>query len=120
MITHLKFISIPTCDQARALKFWTEQIGFNVLTDQDMGAQRWIELEIRHSQTRVVLFTPEGHEDRIGSGLNGAFACDNVEETYRQLKERGVEFTTPPTKQPWGEYAIFRDPDGNSFVMGSK
>ena len=121
MITHVKFVSIPSRDQKRALKFWTEQVGFTLMTDQPMGeAQRWIELQVRDSDTRFVLFTPEGQEDRIGSFFNGALACDDVEATYRQLSERGVAFDSPPRKEPWGTFATFRDPDGNQFVLSSR
>jgi predicted enzyme related to lactoylglutathione lyase len=120
MITQVKFVSIPTRDQDRALKFYTEKLGFEVATDQQFDdTQRWIELRIANSATRVVLFTPQGHDNRIGSFFNGSFACDDVEATYRQLNARGVEFTSPPTKQPWGEYAMFKDPDGNQFVLSS-
>ena len=73
----------------------------------------------RHSPTRVVLFTPEGHENRIGTFFNGSFACDDVSATYRQLKGRGVTFVQEPQKQPWGEFAMFKDPDGNQFVLSS-
>ena len=119
MITHMKFVGIPVRDQDLALRFYTEKLGFEVATDQPMGAQRWIELRIANSPTRVVLFTPEGHEDRIGTFFNGSMACDNVEATWRQLSQRGVEFAQPPTKQPWGTFAKFRDPDGNTFVLSS-
>jgi predicted enzyme related to lactoylglutathione lyase len=120
MITHLKFVGIPTADQERALGFYTEKLGFAVATDQPFSeGQRWIELRIGNSATRVVLFTPQGQEDRIGSSFNGSFACDDVKATYRQLKERGVEFVKEPDKQPWGEFAIFKDPDGNQFVLSS-
>jgi predicted enzyme related to lactoylglutathione lyase len=120
MITQLKFVSIPTSDQARALKFYTEQLGFEVSTDQPFdGKQRWIELRVGNSATRVVLFTPEGQESRIGTFFNGSFSCDDVHATYRQLKARGVEFAGEPQKQPWGEFAIFKDPDGNQFVLSS-
>jgi predicted enzyme related to lactoylglutathione lyase len=121
MITHVKFVGIPVSDQPRALRFYTEQLGFEVATDQPFNEkQRWIELRIAHSSTAVVLFTPAGHEDRIGTFFNGSFACDDVEATHRQLSERGVEFVKPPTKQPWGTFAIFKDPDGNQFVLGSR
>lgn len=121
MITNVKFVSIPTSDQDRALKFWTEQVGFTLMSDQPFSdEQRWIELAVGSSQTRFVLFTPEGQADRIGSFFNGALACDDVEATHRQLSERGVEFASPPEKQPWGTFAIFKDPDGNQFVLSSR
>ena len=121
MITHVKFVSIPTRDQDRALKFWTEQVGFTLMSDQPFSdAQRWIELSVGNSPTRFVLFTPDGQEDRIGSFFNGALACDDVEATYRQLSERGVAFDSPPQKEHWGTFASFRDPDGNQFVLSSR
>jgi catechol 2,3-dioxygenase-like lactoylglutathione lyase family enzyme len=67
MITHIKFVSIPTRDQDAALAFYTEKLGFRVITDQPFGPQRWIELRVGSSETRFVLFTPPGQEDRIGS-----------------------------------------------------
>lgn len=121
MIKHLKFVSIPTRDQDAALAFWTEKMGFRVATDQPMGdSRRWIELSIPGAQTGVVLFTPEGQEDRVGSFFNGSFHCDDIDYSYRQLSERGVRFEGPPEKQPWGSYAKFFDPDGNSFVLSSR
>lgn len=121
MITHLQFASIPTRDQDAAVSFWTEQVGFRVLTDQPMGpGKRWIELGIAGADTRIVLFTPEGQEDRIGSFFNGSFACDDAEYTYKQMKQRGVSFESAPEKQPWGTFAKFRDPDGNTFVLSSR
>jgi catechol 2,3-dioxygenase-like lactoylglutathione lyase family enzyme len=120
MITQLKFVGIPTSDQERARQFYTEKLGFAVSTDQPFDdKQRWIELRIVNSPTRIVLFTPEGHESRVGTFFNGAFTCDDVKATYRQLRERGVEFLKEPEKQPWGEFAIFKDPDGNQFVLSS-
>ena len=71
MITQLKFVGIPTSDQARALKFYTEQLGFEVATDQPFDdRQRWIELRIGNATTRVVLFTPEGHEALVRADIS--------------------------------------------------
>lgn len=121
MISHVKFVSIPTRDQDRALAFWTEKVGFRIATDQPFdGEQRWIELRVPGARTRVVLFTPKGGEDRIGSVFNGAFAAADVPQTYRTLLDRGVEFDSPPQEQPWGTFATFKDPDGNQFVLSSK
>jgi predicted enzyme related to lactoylglutathione lyase len=120
MITHLKFVGIPVRDQQAALEFYTRKLGFEIATDQPFdGQQRWIELRIGNSATRMVLFTPQGHEDRIGTFFNGSIACDDVEATYRQLRQRGVEFVREPVKEPWGTSAIFKDPEGNQFVLSS-
>lgn len=120
MITHLKFVGVPTRDQAAALEFWTEKVGFTLATDQPMGEQRWIELSTPKGDTALVLFTPPGHEDRVGGFFNGSLACDDVEATYRQLSAKGVDFTQAPQKQPWGTFAKFKDPDGNEFVLSSR
>jgi catechol 2,3-dioxygenase-like lactoylglutathione lyase family enzyme len=120
LITHVKFVGVPVTNQDRALLFYTEKLGFKVVTDQPMGDQRWIELKIPGADTRVVLFTPTGHQDRIGTFFNGAFATDNVETTYRELKDKGVVFDGEPKKEPWGTYVTFRDVDNNQFVLGSK
>ena len=121
MIKQLKFASIPTRDQDAALSFWTEKVGFRVATDQPMGpGKRWIELAIPGAETGVVLFTPDGHEDRIGTFFNGSFSCDDVDYTYRQMSAKGVEFEGPPEKQAWGTFAKFKDPDGNTFVLSSR
>ena len=63
MIKQIKFVSIPVADQNRALDFYTEKLGFTIITDQPFDEkQRWIELRIPKAETRVVLFTPEGDE----------------------------------------------------------
>ena len=121
MITNVKFVSIPTADQDRALKFWTEVVGFKLLTDQPFDdKQRWIELRVGSSDTRFVLFTFDQGMMQPGGSFNGALACDNVERTHQELAGKGVEFVAPPTKQPWGTFAIFKDVDGNQFVLSSR
>ena len=121
MIINVKFVSVPTKDQDRALAFYTEKLGFRLITDQPFGPdRRWIELAIGHSETRFVLFTPPGEEDKVGGRFSGALACDDVEVTFRQLSEKGVEFEAPPTKQPWGTFAVMKDSEGNRFVLSSR
>jgi predicted enzyme related to lactoylglutathione lyase len=119
MLKRIKFVGIPVRDQDRALEFWTKRVGLQIATDQPMGAgQRWIELKLPGAQTGLVLFTPPGHEDRIGTFQNLSFEVADVERTYRELAERGVEFVQPPKQESWGTSAIFKDPEGNTFVMG--
>lgn len=118
MIKHIKFVSIPVADQNRALDFYTEKLGFTIITDQPFDEkQRWTELRVPKAETRVVLFTMDGDEKRIGSMMPATFACDDIEQTYQELSARGVEFMGQPQKQDWGTYAMFKDSEGNRFVL---
>jgi predicted enzyme related to lactoylglutathione lyase len=118
MIKQIKFVTVPVADQSRALDFYTEKLGFTIITDQPFDEkQRWIELRIPKAETRVVLFTMDGDEKRIGSSMPATFACDDIDETYNELSQRGVEFEGEPEKQPWGTYAMFKDSEGNRFVL---
>ena len=120
MIKQIKFISIPVADQNRALDFYTDKLGFTIITDQPFDEkQRWIELRVPKAETRLVLFTAEGDEKRVGTMMNLSFACEDIVRTYEQLKARGVEFEGPPEKKPWGSYAMFKDSEGNRFVIAS-
>jgi predicted enzyme related to lactoylglutathione lyase len=120
MMKRIKFVGVPTRDQARALEFWTKQVGMIVVTDQPMGpGMRWIELKLPDADTGIALFTPPGHESRIGNFTSISFGCDDVEATHRELTARGVQFPQAPKKEPWGTSAIFADSEGNTFVLGS-
>jgi predicted enzyme related to lactoylglutathione lyase len=121
MIKRIKFVGIPVGDQDRALEFYTRKLGFRILTDQSFSpTQRWIELSIPGAETGIALFTPNGHEDRIGTFVNTSWEVDNVEKTYEDLLEKGVEFTAAPTKQAWGTSVIMKDSEGNTIVLSSR
>jgi catechol 2,3-dioxygenase-like lactoylglutathione lyase family enzyme len=120
MIRGVKFASIPVTDQDRALAFYTEKLGFRLLTDQPFNEeQRWIELGIPGTDTRIVLFR---FDDGLqpGTKMNITFWADDVERTVRELESKGVAFEMKPQKADWGTAAIFKDVDGNTFVISSK
>lgn len=97
MIKGIKFASVPVADQDRALRFYTEKLGFRVITDAPFNDdQRWIELGTDSSGAKLVLFTPDEHRDRVGTPSNVTFWASNVKATYEELKTRGVEFVSEP------------------------
>ncbi|MBB6143312.1 catechol 2,3-dioxygenase-like lactoylglutathione lyase family enzyme [Silvibacterium bohemicum] len=121
MIRGIKIVSIPVRNQDESLRFYTEKVGFKVATDQPFnGKQRWIELLIPGADTSLALFTPEGHESRIGGFQPLTFWCDDVFATAKLLQSRGVELVAEPKKEVWGTMAKFKDPDGNEFVFSSR
>jgi len=121
MIRGIKFVGIPVQNQDAALKFWTEKAGCKITTDQEMGpGQRWIEIAFPGTETGIALFTPDGHEDRIGTFQSISFWCDDVFATAKTMESRGVTFVKGPKKEDWGTSAIFADSEGNQFVLSSR
>jgi hypothetical protein len=102
MITHVKFVSVPTTDQDRALAFWTGRVGFRVLTDQPFdGSQRWIELRIGSSDTRLVL--PEYYA-RAAVLRTKRRKAASTQRSYSRTAARNPAVTAPTlaiTSSPW-------------------
>ena len=120
MIRKIKFASIPVRDQDRALQFYVSTLGFTLVTDQPMGpGQRWIELRPPKGDTGIALFTPPGHEDRVGTFTGLSMECDDVQKTYDELCAKGVGFVKPPKNESWGVSAIMKDSEGNQIVLSS-
>src|SRR4051794_2487138 len=111
MFKRIKFTTVYVQDQDRALAFYTAKLGVQVFTDQSMGESRWIELQIPGAETLLVLWKQKEHT--AGQMPAVVFVTANVEKTYEELRGRGVEFTQPPAKQSWGEFAMLKDSEGN-------
>ena len=119
MIRGIKFVSIPVADQDRALAFYTEKLGFRVVTDQPYDAtQRWIELGIPGADTGVAFYIGAGMKP--GSLTNVSLWTDDLEGTVSELKSKGVEFVMEPKRFDWGSASIFKDVDGNRLMLSSK
>ena len=120
MIERLSHTTVFVLNQDEALAFYRDKLGFEVTTDAPMGpGGRWIEMRPPGAQTGIVLFTPPGQEDRVGTFSGMSFECADVDATYAELKARGVEFRGEPEQQPWGRFAMLIDSEGNTFVLSS-
>ena len=115
-----KVAKIGVCvgNQERAVKFYTDVLGFDLVTNVAMGPNaRWIEVRPKGAETKLALWTPPGMEDRIGSFSGIVFEADDVQGAHQALLGRGVSFKQAPVKQPGGVMGQFTDPDGNIFVL---
>jgi len=99
VITQVKFRRHTDRDQDRALKFYTEKLGFEVSTEPGSMPATLMSCASQLRNARRALY-PRGHESRIGSFFNGSFACDDVGATYRQLKARESSSTSLPRSNP--------------------
>ena len=108
MIKHINTVGIYVEDQARAVAFYVEKLGFTIHADRPMGPARWIELGPAGAQSRLVLFPRSMMSDWDQRKPSVVFFCDDAQATFRELSARGVTFTDPPKTM---------DPDGAVLVV---
>jgi catechol 2,3-dioxygenase-like lactoylglutathione lyase family enzyme len=104
-------VTLSVADQDRALKFYTEKLGFEVRMDAPMQeGGRWIMIAPPNAQTSIVLsLEPE----KAGGFTPHIFEVDDVFETHKQLAGKGVEFVDAPSMQYYGGWTTFKDSEGN-------
>ena len=120
MIAGVSKVVIEVDDQARALEFWTEKLGFELHQDMPYGEERWV--EIRTPDKGLILVVSPRRDDRPSAPdmlptSNVFFWCDDLGKTYDELRSRGVEFPQPPVELSFGWWSLFEDQDGNRFAL---
>lgn len=125
MISGVNQVILYVEDQLAAKEFWTEKMGFELVQDDKYGDERWIAVRTPDGATRLVLSNRmEGWTvGPVKDGLphsNVFFYAEDIQQTYRELTERGVEFPTTPTKMGFGWWALFADQDGTRYALRQK
>jgi predicted enzyme related to lactoylglutathione lyase len=118
----LKVTSIYVDDQEKALRFYTDVLGFVKKTDVTQGPYRWL--------TVASAEEPDGVELQLAPNDNPAaaayqqamfeqsqptamFYVDDVQQEYDRMTALGAEFTLPPTKVTGSTIAMLKDTTGN-------
>jgi catechol 2,3-dioxygenase-like lactoylglutathione lyase family enzyme len=113
-------------DQAKALKFYTEVLGFVRKTDPPAGEARWLTVVSPEGPTDIeLLLEPNAHPAAktyqkaiFADGIAAtSFASAEVHEEYERLTKRGVVFRTKPTKAGPVTVAVFEDTCGNLIQL---
>ena len=128
MIQGLTHAPIPVADQEKALRFYTEVLGWEKRQDyKQPGKPRWLTVAPKGQTLEFILAEGTSEVDldlppEAGTGgFQMAFETHDVMGDYERLRSLGVDFHvgtyTKPQKQFWGTSATFRDPDGNNFVL---
>jgi predicted enzyme related to lactoylglutathione lyase len=122
----IKLTSIYVDDQDKALRFYTEVLGFTKKADFSNGPFRWLTVGSPEE--------PEGAELQLALNDNPAakayqqaifeqgqpaamFSTDDVRADYERIKDRGAEFTTPPTDVTASTIAVLNDTCGNLIQL---
>ncbi|PZA22591.1 VOC family protein [Modestobacter versicolor] len=118
--------SIHVDDQDRALRFYTDVLGFVTKHDIPMGEHRWITVVSPEAPDGVELvLEPAGHpavrpytEALVADGIPfTAFAVDDVQAEYERLTAAGVAFTQPPVAMGPVTTAVLDDTCGNLIQL---
>ena len=122
----IKVTSIYVDDQEKALRFYTEVLGFVKKTDFSQGPFRWLTVASPED--------PDGTELQLALNNNPAakayqqaifqqgqpaamFFTDDVQADYERMKARGAEFTMPPTDVTASKIAMLNDTCGNLIQL---
>ena len=118
-LTFIASTTVSVTDQDAALDFYINKLGFVKRADEDMGnGMRWVTVELPGTQTGIVLAKGYGSGNPAGSFTGLVLSSNDIQATYEELAAKGVHFTEPPTRQPWGMMqALFEDQDGNGYVL---
>jgi glyoxylase I family protein len=122
----IKLNSIFVEDQDRALKFYTEVLGFKKSKDVPVGEYKWLTVVSPDGPPDVELvLEPNSNpaakafqESVFEQGIPvTAFEVDDIQGEVRRLKDRGVMFTMEPTRAGPVTVAIFADTCGNLIQL---
>ena len=119
----IKLSSVMVDDQAKALAFYTDVLGFRLKQDVPMGGARWLTVVSPEDIDGVeLLLEPMGldfartyQKALFDAGVPiTSFAVDHIQIEYERLKREGVVFRSPPRKVEAGPTtAVFEDTCGN-------
>jgi predicted enzyme related to lactoylglutathione lyase len=118
----IKVMSLYVDDQEKALRFYTEVLGFVKKNDFSQGPYRWLTVASPEE--------PDGTELQLALNNNPAakayqkallqqnqpaamFFTDDIKGDYERIKARGAEFTMPPTDVTASTIAMLKDTCGN-------
>jgi predicted enzyme related to lactoylglutathione lyase len=122
----IKLTSLYVDDQNKALRFYTEVLGFTKKADFSNGPFRWLTVASPED--------PNGTELQLALNNNPAakayqqamfqqnqpgamFFTDDVKSDYERIKARGAEFTMPPTDVTGSTIAMLKDTCGNLIQL---
>jgi len=122
----IKLTSVYVDDQEKALRFYTDVLGFAKKADFSNGPYRWLTVGSPDEQdgTQLQLALNNNPADKAyqqavfqQSRPAANFFTDDVKGDYQRIKDRGAEFTMPPTDTYGSTIAVLKDTCGNLIQL---
>lgn len=134
MIKKLTHATIFVLDQDRAKDFYVNKLGFECRDDARMGDFRWLTVGPKAQPDMRIVLMPVAagpmldakHVEAMrtlvtaGSLGGGVFTTDDLRRDYEDMTAKGVQFVRPPTEEPYGFAAVFKDDSGNRFSFNEE
>jgi catechol 2,3-dioxygenase-like lactoylglutathione lyase family enzyme len=120
--------SVFVDDQAKALAFYTDALGFVKKTDVPAGEARWLTVVSPETPDGVeLLLEPNSHpaaqayqQALVADGIPAtSFAVDDVQAEFDRLSAKGVRFVQPPTEMGPVTTAVLDDTCGNLIQIAA-
>jgi catechol 2,3-dioxygenase-like lactoylglutathione lyase family enzyme len=124
----INLASVFVDDQAKALAFYTDVLGFLTKTDVPTGEFRWLTVVSPEAPDGVeLLLEPNDHpaaqafqQAIVADGIPAtSFAVDDVQAEFERLTAKGVRFVQPPTPMGPVTTAVLDDTCGNLIQIAS-
>ena len=128
----IRIVSVSVLDQEKALRFYTEKLGFVKKLDIPLGeGNRWLTVVSSEEPdgTEILLEPAPNHfkpskvyqKALFDAGIPFTqFDVDNVDQEYKRLLKVGVEFSMKPTVMGTEKFAVFNDTCGNHIQLVEK
>jgi lactoylglutathione lyase len=121
MITHVGTVAVYVTDQEAALRFWIDQVGFELKSERPMtDTIRWLEVGPANDATSLVLYPKAIADDWEQRKPSVVFITDDIDSTCERLVSNGLSFSQPLANMAWGKFAAFLDTEGNEFVSAAE
>ena len=120
-LKEISLICIPCPDQARAVEFYVDKLGFEKRTDEPFGGGlRWIEVYPPGGTSGIALAPPpQGADTKVGIETGITITTDDVDATHARLKDAGVDVDAEVSRygDPVPPMFWLRDHDANVLMV---
>ncbi len=116
MISSFDGINLYSKDTAALAAFYAEVLGIPV-PFEGFGGFDGAKIGFHRHQPGLIIWDETKWGKHTTGVVNMVFSCSNLDETYEQLKAKGLDCHPPETMEYGGREMNFRDPDGNGITL---
>ncbi len=103
-------IAVVVRDEKKAARWWKDKVGLRIAN----RFPHWHTVATRGSTVEIHV-CPDARPEKGNTGI--AFSAKDAAREEKAMRKKGVRITVPTTKEEWGIYFMFADPDGNEYYV---